>query len=306
MVDDNMFKELINNIKEKYDTKKEEINKLNNLLKTTTTFQNLYKIPNLINEPSSFKISFITNECPDINTEKATIISKLIPIEETYLSVLYAKELLTNQEYYLVPTTKYLWILNTTNYGAYKYDNINISIVKNNLMSKIVLLNNILLEINGNNTIINNLLDIIQNQEYREKKINEKTTYLCGLTPSYQLINEIKSGITIDKNNNIVFHSNEKNYKYNIQDIENYEILLDNQIYISKNNTSSTTIRSFQNNCYQISIRITIKDNTIISIPILQPNSFGTKYNNNDSTFKKSIDFSKKIIEKIKELSTKY
>ncbi len=301
-----MFKELINSIEEKYNNIKEENNNLNNLMQTTSTFQNLFPIPELNNESSLYKIEFITNECPDINKEKATLISKLIPVSETYLSVLYAKELLTNEEYFIIPTNKYLWIMNTKNYGAYEYNNIKCSIIKNNLMSKTVLLNNVIIEINGSNSILENFLNIINDNTYREKKIFEKTSYLCEIIPTYQLINEIESGISIDNNNNIVFHSKEKNHKCNITDIDNYEILLDNQVYTSKNITSSTSIGSFQNSCYQINLRITLKDNTIISIPILQQNSFGTKYTSHDSTFKKNLEFAQKIIDKIKELSPKY
>ena len=301
-----MFKDLLNSIEEKYNKIKEENNNLNNLLKTTTTLKNLFPIPNNVTEVSLFRVSFITNECPDINTDRAKIIANLIPINETYLTALYAKELLTNQEYFIIPTNKYLWFINTKSYGAYEYNKIKCTIIKNNLMSKTILLNNILFELNGSNNIIDNLLNIIQSEEYREKKINETTTYLCGIIPIYQQINEIESGISIDKNNTIVFHSKEKNYKCNINDIDNYEILLDNQVYTSKNITSTTSIGNFQNSCYQINLKITLKDNTIISIPILQENTFGTKYNSHETTFKKNIEFAQKIIDKIKELSPKY
>lgn len=301
-----MFKDLLNSIEEKYNNIKEENNNLNNLLKTTTTLKNLFPIPNNVTEVSLFRVSFITNECPDINTDRAKIIANLIPINETYLTALYAKELLTNQEYFIIPTNKYLWFINTKSYGAYEYNKIKCTIIKNNLMSKTILLNNILFELNGSNNIIDNLLNIIQSEEYREKKINETTTYLCGIIPIYQQINEIESGISIDKNNTIVFHSKEKNYKCNINDIDNYEILLDNQVYTSKNITSTTSIGNFQNSCYQINLKITLKDNTIISIPILQENTFGTKYNSHETTFKKNIEFAQKIIDKIKELSPKY
>ena len=144
-----MFKDIINMVEKKYNDKKEENEKLNTLLQTSKTFENLFPIPKLSNEPSKFKILFITNESPDINKEKAELISKLIPTEETYLSVFYTKELLTNTEYYLVPTNNYLWVINLNNYGAYHYNKLKATIIKNNLMSKIILLNNIVLEING-------------------------------------------------------------------------------------------------------------------------------------------------------------
>lgn len=301
-----MFKNLINSLEEKYNNLKKENENLNYLLQNTTTFQNLLPLPNLTNEPSEHKITYITTECPDINDEKAKMISKLIPIDETYLDVFYMKEVLTNKEFYLIPTTKYLWFINTKEYGAFYYDNLKCSIIKNNLMSKILILNNILIEINGNNTKIDNLINIINDKKYRDEKIKEKTAYLCGIIPIYQKINSLFSGISIDNNKNIVFHTKENNYKYTIEQIENYEILLDNQIYTSKKTTTTKSIGSFQNSCYQITIRITTKEGQIISIPILNQNTFGTKYNNNDSIFQKSLKFANSILNKLNDLLPKY
>ena len=42
-----MFKNLMNNIKTKYNEKKQENNTLNSLLETTTTIKNLYPINNI-------------------------------------------------------------------------------------------------------------------------------------------------------------------------------------------------------------------------------------------------------------------
>ena len=92
-----MIKNYITNIKDKITTKvntiKEENEKLKELLENTTTFQNLFPIPTLNTETKEYKISTITNECPDINKEKAQMISNLIPIDETYLTIIYSKEL---------------------------------------------------------------------------------------------------------------------------------------------------------------------------------------------------------------------
>ena len=301
-----MLNELLNSLKNKYQEKREENNTLNKLLDTTSTFETLLPIPELSNNYSEYKTSYITNNCPDINETKAKTITKLIPIDETYLDALYSKELKTNQEYYIIPTNKYLWIINETKYGAFYYNNLTCTIIKNNLMSKILLLNNILLEVNGTDSKIENFIKIITNTTERNNIIQEKTNYLCGIIPTYQLINSIASGISIDNNNNIVFHTKEKNYKYQIESIENYEILLDNQVYFSKKTASSKTISSFQNSCYQISIRITLKENQMIIIPILLPNTFGTKYDSHNSTFIKNLEFAKTITNKLDEITNKY
>ena len=301
-----MFKDLLNTLSNKYDNIKKENEVLNNLMNTTTTLTNLFPLPELTNDISEHKVTFITQNCPDINEDKAKLITRLIPINETYLDSYYCKEIKTNIEYYLIPTNNYLWIINQKNYAAYPYTNLKSTIIKNNLMSKIILLNNILLEINGNNTKIDNFINIINNKTEREKIIKEKTAYLCDIIPIYQQINSISSGISIDKDNNIVFHTKERNYKYNINDIDNYEILLDNQIYSSKKYNSSKSIGSFQINCYQISLRITTKNNEIISIPILEPNSLNTKYTSHDTTFKKNLEFTQKIVNKLNEITPKY
>jgi len=107
-----MFKKLINNISNKVNTLKKENNLYNELIEKTTDFKNLFPIPELTIVPSNHKITTITTDCPDINKEKATLISKLIPINETFLTIIYSKEVKTNKEYYIIPTNKYLWIIN--------------------------------------------------------------------------------------------------------------------------------------------------------------------------------------------------
>lgn len=297
-----MFKEILNSLTNKVNTIKEENNHYKELLEKTTTFQNLFPIPELTHETSEHNITTITTECPDINKDKATLIAKLIPIEETYLSIIYTKEIKTNKEYYLIPTTKYLWVITTTTYGAYPYSNLACKIIKNNLMNKTILLNNILLETTGNDNKINTLISILTNPTYRETIIKEKTNYLCGITPAYQKINNIYSGISLDKNNNIVFHNKAQNYKCNTSDLIYYEILLDNSVIFSNKNNTANKITNFQNNCYQISVRITTKDNQTIILPILEPNSFNTKYQRTDTIFQTNFNFAQELINKIASL----
>ena len=292
-----MFEKLTNKITEKINNYKEQDAKFKELLQTTTTFNNLNKIETITKEESTHKINFITNNCPDINDYKAKIITQLIPIEETILETFYAKEILTNKEFFIVPTNKNLWIITETEYITLSLDQ-KISIIKNNFMSKTILLNNILLEINGTNDKINILINILTNVEERNKIILEKTKYLCGIIPIYQKINSINSGISIDKENNIVIHTKEANYKYNIMQITDYEILLDNQIYYSKNSYSKTFIGTSKSSCLTMTIKLTI-DNNIIKIPILETNSFGNKYESTGTTYQNNLNFAKTIIEKI-------
>ena len=297
-----MFNQAIKNLKDKYNTIKQENDTLDNLLNTTTTFQNLYKIPIQKDNNLEQKINFILNNCPDINEEKAKLISNIIPIQETYLEVFYAKEIKSNKEYFIIPTDSYLWIISTNEYGAFDYSKLNATVIKNNLMSKIILTMNILLEINGSSDKIDTLINILNSQEFRNKIIQEKTKYLLGITPIYQKINKLNAGLSIDKDNTLVFHNKEESLKCNPKELINYEILLDNQVYFSKNSSTKTTMTSFNISCYQITIRITTPS-TVFILPILEQNSFGTKYTNHDSKFTYSINFAKEIIAKLQTLT---
>lgn len=298
-----MFKDLLNNINNKYNTIKEQNNLYKELLDTSNTLTDLLPIPDKTNNQiSEHLITYIINSSPDISKTKAYIIANLIPINETYLEVYYAKEIKTNQEIYIIPTNQRLWIITPNSYKTLPLDTNQISIIKTNFMSKSVLFNDILLEINGNTEKINKLVNIINNKNERQNIINKETAYLCGITPIYQQINSINSGISIDNNNNIVFHTKENNYKHHISEITNYEILLDNQSYYSKTNISKTTINAMSNSCYQISLRITINNTNQIIIPILEPSSVGTKYTFQDTIFQTNINFAKSIINKLEEI----
>ena len=234
-----MFNQLLKNIQNKYTTMKQENDNLDTLLNQTTTFQNLFPLPLLKDNYLEQRISFIKNNCPNINEEKAKIISNIIPIQETYLEVFYAKEIISNKEYYLIPTNKYLWVISQTSYGAYSYQNLSCQVIKNNLMSKIILMLNVLLEVNGSSQKIETLINIINDNTIRNSIIQEKTKYLLGITPIYQKINKLNAGLSIDSNNNIVFHNKEDSVKCTPNEITNYEILLDNQVYFSKSSSSS-------------------------------------------------------------------
>ena len=299
-----MFKKIKQTIQNKINSIKEENEKYKELLNTTTTFKNLSLLPpqNSTNT-NEYLINFITSTSPDINQNKALLITNLIPIEETYLEVYYSKEILTNKEFFLIPTNKKIWIINTNEYITLDYSSISISVIKNNLLSKTILFNNILLEVNGSNDKLDTLINILTNQIIRQNIIIENTKYLCGISPIYQKINYIKSGISIDNENNIIFHTSKNNYKTNIFNITNYEILLDNQVYYSKDNDSKKVITTFSNSCYQITLRITINNNQPIIIPILEPNTFGNKYNSHDSFYQNNLNFAINIIKKLEELT---
>jgi hypothetical protein len=298
-----MFEKLKNKITNKLNSIKQEEELYKQLLTSAQPIKSLYPLTHQTTEIPEHKQKFITHNCPDINDEKAKIIAQLLALEETMLEVYYAKEILTQKEYFIVPTNLRLWIISTEGYLILPLHQTPIQIVKNNLMSKTVSLNNNLYEINGGTEKITKLITILTNPELRQMIVNEKISYLCGISPIYQKINSINSGISLDKDNNIVFHTKENNTRCHISEVINYELILDNQVCLSKNSYKQTSITGLKNSCYKINLRITKQNQTQILIPILEPSDINTKYESTGTTYKTNIAFATEIINKIKDLT---
>ena len=91
-----MSNNFIDNIKNKLKNIKEENNNYNNLIETSTIFENLTNI-NIQNEVfNENKVHWILNNCPDLNKDKANIIANLIPKNETLLAIIFTKEIKTS------------------------------------------------------------------------------------------------------------------------------------------------------------------------------------------------------------------
>lgn len=298
-----MINKFINNIQTKLTKKREENKNYKATLPNSSKFTNLKPLPQLLHIKKEGLITKILNDCPDLNKDKAIIISNLIPINETYLTTLYTTEIISNTEYWLIPTNKYIWIINNKSYDILSYQDITIcTIIKNNLMGKIINLNNIILEITGNTEKINHFINLLTNTNYRNQTIATKTSYLCGITPIFQTINSIQTGISIDNQKNIVFHTKKFNYVYHYNDIINYELLLDNTIVSSKKLKSTSTITSIQNSCYTMSIRITTTNQSFI-LPILEESAMNKKYTYQDQTYISNLNFAKDIINTLDKLT---
>ena len=91
-----MSNNFIDNIKNKLKNIKEENNNYNNLIETSTIFENLTNI-NIQNKVfNENKVHWILNNCPDLNKDKANIIANLIPKNETLLAIIFTKEIKTS------------------------------------------------------------------------------------------------------------------------------------------------------------------------------------------------------------------
>lgn len=299
-----MFKELINNVQEKYKRQKEEAALYNDLIEKTSTINKIAPLPAIDKKNITISHQDIVNICPDINDQKAQTIIGTLPIDELYLTVMYSKECKTNKEYFIVPTTKYLWFISLNGYIKYYYENSKAEIIKSNLLSKILMINNILFEVNGNNEKITNFLNLINNQAIRENLINKKMQTLCGLLPIARHLNNIGSGISFDESRNIVFHTKTFNYKYNIKEISNFELLLDDNVISEKRSYRRVRLTSNKNSCSKIDLRISTIDK-VFNIPILEKGTFSKVYQATSNIYIDSINFAKKIMEILDEFDEK-
>ena len=172
------------------------------------------------------------------------------------------------------------------------------------MLSKTILLSNMLFNINGSNEILLEFIKLFQDSNYRENEINKKLEILCNTIPSVYYLNDIASGISIGLNNEIVFHTKTFHYKYNIKNIKNYELLLDNIVVEEKKSNHRNRITANKNSCHEMSIRITTDNNTFF-IPILEKNAFSTLYSSTSKEFRENIEFASDIIDILDELDNK-
>ena len=299
-----MFKQLLTQVQNKYKEKLEENEKYKELLNKVNTLPKFYSDSHPLNNKLTISYKLLMDICPDLNENDAIILRKTIPIDELILSCVYANECKTNVKFYFVATTKYLWLINTEGYLKYNYQDLTIEVIKNSMLSKTILLSNMLFNINGTNEMLLAFVKLFQDSNYREDEINKKLEILCDTIPRIFYLNDLGAGISIGTNNEIVFHTKTFHYKYNIKDINNYELLLDNTVIEEKKSMHRNRITANKNSCYEMTIRITIDNNTFL-IPILEKNDFSTLYSSTSKEFRENIEFASNIIDILDDLDNK-
>ena len=299
-----MFKKLLTQVQNKYKEKLEENEKYKELLNKVNTLPKFYNHSHSLNNKLTISYKLLMDICPDLNENDAIILRKVIPIDELILSCVYANECKTNVKFYFVATTKYLWLINTEGYLKYNYQDLTIEVIKNSMLSKTILLSNMLFNINGTNEMLLAFVKLFQDSNYREDEINKKLEILCDTIPRIFYLNDLGAGISIGTNNEIVFHTKTFHYKYNIKDINNYELLLDNTVIEEKKSMHRNRITANKNSCYEMTIRITIDNNTFL-IPILEKNDFSTLYSSTSKEFRENIEFASNIIDILDDLDNK-
>lgn len=290
------------------DTKREENRLYNELLGKSLKFEGF--MDNIIRNDivNEGRIEEILEICPNLNWEYAKIIDSLIPLSETYLKIIYITQRIDNSNYIIVFTDKYVWVLDKHKYLVKRYEDIVIfDIISKALMTQIVNFNNIIIGIDTNQNNLNELYQLVKNLEYRNNLILDKTKYLCGIIPVYQRVNKINSGISIDNNKNVIFHDKKiNNYGYRYQDIKNYEVLEDNIVVLKKKTLeSSHSLTSVKQMCTNMSMRVTLINDEVFSIVLLEPTTFNSGYNHNDSVYINNFKFAKEIVDKLDSLEEK-
>ena len=298
-----MFKEIIGKIKTKINERNQSIEEYHKLLSTSQVINGLLTLPTEINPNNKIDPADIVNNCPDLNDTKAKLIINTIPIDELPLVVIYTKEIKSNKEYYFVPTTRFLWIINQYGYLKYEYSNVTMRIIKSGLMSKSVYFNNHMMEMNGDK--VDYLSNLINNKELRNQEIINKLATLCGVNPKLRIINNIGTGISVDNQRNIVFHTKDLNKKYHISELDNYELFIDNNATIEKRTKMQTRITAGKSSCYEMKFKITAKNGESFFMQILPRRTFEKMYQNTNDAYVNSFKFAREIIDLLDDMNDK-
>ena len=302
----NIIKKFTGKINNFIDTKKKEIELYNQKIQASKKFELNYDIVIDENNLIEGNCQEYLDMCAYINLVQAKTIDAIIPINETVLNIVFCIQKIDNQEFFLVFTNFRIFILNKNKFKVLNYQEITaFEIIRKSLMAQIVNFNGIILELDINQKEFDTIYNLMFNVEFHNEYIKEKTKYLCNINPIYQKLNKIKSGVSIDKNNIIVFHDRKiNNYICRYQDIFNYELVEDTTTVLKrKTNEQTNAITSTKQECGQMTLKITLVNNQIFEIYILEPAIFNSTYSHKDTAYTKNYNFAKEIIDKLDSLN---
>jgi hypothetical protein len=263
-------------------------------------FENLMRLDVKEKDVNEGRVEEIAVLCPNLTNDMAKFIYNVVPNWEVFLFVAIVVEKKTSNKYYMVGTNRWIWIINDYCYKIINYNEVYLfEMLKKALMSQVVNFNQIVLTVEDYSSNVDKFIKIVMDKEYRDKEIMNNEKYLCGVIPTYQKLNKIQSGISVDNKGNIVFHDRKKNnIKCVYDDILDYEVLEDQTAVLKKKtDVDSHAIPFAKNSCSRISIRITFKNNTLFMMSILEPSAFYSQYNHTDSIYMNNFKFAKEIIE---------
>lgn len=247
-----------------------------------------------------------TEMCSYINIKQAKLIDSLTPINEVVVYIVHVTQKRDDKEFVLVLTNLRVIIMNDDKYAYMNYSDISlVEIISNSLFTQIINFGGVILGVDLEQNDMNIFYSIISNLEYRNNCIKEKIKYLCGINPIYQRLNELKSGISMDENNNIVFHDKKiNNYLCKYDDIVNYEILEDNTPVLKRKTREQSHAMGFtKKECSKMTMRVTLKDETVFEIELLEQKIFSGTYDHNDTNYVNHFNFAKELMDKLDSLN---
>ena len=290
-----MLKQFFQGVQDKYQQMQEEGARYQELLGKVFLLPKFYPYTPVDRKKLTISCKYLMNMCSDLNEGDAVLIRGLLPIDEICLSCLYASECKTGIKFYFVATTKYLWLINKGGYLKYHYQDLTVDVIKNGMLSKTLLLGNMLFNVHGIHEVLLDFVKLFQDANYREELIQKKLGIFCGTVPTVFYLNHIGSGISIGQNREIVFHTKEFHYKYNISDIKNYELLLDDMVVREKKSNRRGRLTANKNSCYEMVLRVTVSDQ-IFLVPILEKTAFMSLYSSTSVEFMESKVFADKLV----------
>lgn len=296
-----MFKEFFTGVQDKYKKMQEEEARYQELLGKVFTLPSFYPFSPVDKRKLTISYKLLMDMCPDLNEKDAILIRGLIPMDELVFSCLYASECKTGVKFYFVATTKYLWLIQEGGYLKYQYVDLSVEIIKNGLMSRILLMGNMLFTVNGLKDAIDLFVKLFQDGNYREELIHKKLDMFCGVMPQVFYLNSISSGISVGNHKEIVFHTKEFHRKYLISDLKNYELLLDDMVVREKKSSRRGRLTANKTSCYQMALRVTAKEQNFV-LPILERSSFSSLYSSTSVVFMENKAFADKIIDILDEM----
>ena len=300
-----MFKQFLNSALDKYKKIQEENIKYQELLAKSFLLPTFYPYTLVDKEKLTISYKLLMDLCPDLNERDAIALRGLIPIDELCVSCLYAIECKSGIKFYFVATTKYLWLIHIDGYLKYCYQDLSLIVVKSGLLSKTLSISNMLFEVNGTNDSIVQFIKLLQDANYRENLIQMQLQMFCDTVPCVCYLNNIASGISIGKNNEVVFHTKTFHYKYNIWDIKNYELLLDDMVIREKKSNRRTRLTANKNSCYEMVLRITTSQQEFL-IPILEKTAFMTLHSSTSVEFMEGKEFANRLVDLLDTMDEKF
>lgn len=295
-------------VKEKADKVAKDKARYNELVSRSLKIENLVRLDIKEKQYNEGKIEEIVSMCPNLTRDSAKFIYNVIPLWEVMLYIGIVSEKNSGDKFYVIATDRWIWILNDYSYKIINYKEVYLlEVIRKSLMVQVINFNQIILNITDYINGVNNFINIVSNEEYRKNIISNNQKYLCGIIPTYQVLNKIQSGISLDNNGNIVFHDRKKNnIRCVYNDLLDYEVLEDQSAVLKKKkDNDSHAIPFAKDSCSRISIRITFRDNRLFMMTILEPNVFNNQYSHQDSIYINSFKFAKQIIDLLESFNKK-